>query len=60
MEGTSSGTTPVINVQTGPVVEMNGDRYVTLDDFERGLRQVAGSVYKGLRTPAGRYAMGVR
>jgi hypothetical protein len=29
-------------------------------DFERGLQQVASNVFKGLRTPAGRYAMGVR
>lgn len=59
MEG-SGGDSAVINVQTGPVMEMNGERYVTMGDFERGLRQVAGSVYKGLRTPAGRYAVGVR
>jgi hypothetical protein len=56
--GTSS--TPAINVQTGPVVEFNGERYVTLGDFERGLQQVASSVINGLRTPAGRYATGVR
>jgi hypothetical protein len=58
----AAGTTnaPVINVQTGPVVEFNGERYVTLGDFERGLQQVASSVINGLRTPAGRYATGVR
>ncbi len=55
--GTSS--TPAINVQTGPVVEFNGERYVTLGDLERGLQQVASSVINGLRTPAGRYAIGV-
>jgi hypothetical protein len=59
MEG-GGGDGAVINIQTGPVMEMNGERYVTMGDFERGLRQVAGSVYKGLRTPAGRYATGVR
>jgi tape measure domain-containing protein len=51
---------PSINIQTGPVVEFNGERYVTMADFERGLQQVASNVFKGLRTPAGRYAMGVR
>jgi len=56
--GTTSG--PTINVTTGPVVEFNGERYVTMADFEQGLQQVAGNVFKGLRTPAGRYAMGVR
>jgi len=56
----SNTINPVINIKTGPVMEMNGERYVSMEDFERGLRQVAGSVYKGLRTPAGRYATGVR
>ncbi len=60
MEGGGGGDSAVINIQTGPVLEMNGERYVTVGDFERGLRQVAGSVYAGLRTPAGRYATGVR
>ncbi len=60
LEGGGGGADPVINIQTGPVMEMNGERYVTMSDFERGMRQVAGSVYAGLRTPAGRYATGVR
>jgi len=49
-----------INVTTGPVMEFDSEKYVTMTDFERGLQQVAGSVYRGLRTPAGRYATGVR
>jgi hypothetical protein len=58
--GTAGVTSaPAINVQTGPVVEFNGERYVTLGDLERGLQQVASSVINGLRTPAGRYAIGV-
>lgn len=60
MEGSSSGGSPMINIQTGPVMEFNGERYITLADFERGLQDVASSVYQGLRTPAGRYAMGIR
>jgi tape measure domain-containing protein len=59
-KGSDAGGSTTINIQTGPVVEMNGERYVTMGDFERGLRQVAGNVYKGLRTPAGRYAVGTR
>jgi hypothetical protein len=58
--GNGGGDSAIINIQTGPVMEMNGERYVTMADFERGLRQVAGNVYRGLRTPAGRYAVGIR
>jgi len=57
---TGSAAAPAISIQTGPVVEFNGERYVTLADLERGLQQMASSVYQGLRTPAGRYAMGIR
>jgi hypothetical protein len=55
-----AGGNTSITVTTGPVLEFGGERYVTMSDFERGLQQVAGSVYRGLRTPAGRYATGVR
>lgn len=55
-----SGGATSINITTGPVLEFNGERYVTLADMERGLQQMAGSVMNGLRTPAGRYAVGVR
>lgn len=49
---------PVINITTGPVMEMNGQRYVTIEDFDRGMRQVAGSVMGRMRTPAARIALG--
>ena len=58
MNGGSGNT--IINITTGPVVEFNGERYVTLADMERGLQQMASNVLNGLRTPAGRYAVGVR
>lgn len=51
---------PTINIKTGPVLEFDGQRYVTVNDFERGLRRTAETVLGNLRTPAGRYAMGVR
>jgi hypothetical protein len=51
---------PNISIRTGPVMEFDGQRYVTLGDFESGLRQVADKLYRGLRTPAARYATGVR
>jgi len=60
MEGGGGGSAPSINITTGPVVEFNGERYVTMRDMERGLQQMATNIYGGLRTPSGRYAVGVR
>jgi TP901 family phage tail tape measure protein len=50
--------TPVINITTGPVMEFDGNRYVRIEDFDRGLRQVADGVIGRLRTPAARIALG--
>jgi hypothetical protein len=58
--GSGGGSAPSINITTGPVVEFNGERYVTMRDMERGLQQMATNIYTGLRTPAGRYAVGTR
>jgi len=49
-----------INVTTGPVIEFNGEQYVTLADLEIAMRKTADGVYKSLRTPAGRSAVGAR
>jgi hypothetical protein len=49
-----------INVTTGPVIEFNGEQYVTLADLEIAMRKTADGVYKSLRTPAGRSAVGTR
>ena len=49
-----------INVTTGPVIQQGGQQYVSMADLERAMRATADSVYASLRTPAGRYAMGVR
>ena len=49
-----------INVTTGPVLQQGGQQYVTMADLERAMRKTADGVYASLRTPAGRYAMGVR
>jgi hypothetical protein len=51
--------TPVINITTGPVMEFDGDRYVRIEDFDRGLRQVADGVLGRLRTPAARVSLGM-
>jgi TP901 family phage tail tape measure protein len=49
-----------INVTTGPVLQQGGQQYVTMADLERAMRKTADGVYASLRTPAGRYATGVR
>jgi hypothetical protein len=57
--GGASGE-PTINISTGPVLEFDGQRYITISDFERGLRTTATSVLNALRTPAARLATGIR
>jgi hypothetical protein len=49
-----------INVTTGPVMQQDGQQYVTMADLEKAMRKTADGVYASLRTPAGRYATGVR
>ena len=56
----SNGGNTQINVTTGPVMEFDGEKYVTLTDMEKAMRKTADGVYANLRTPAGRYATGVR
>jgi TP901 family phage tail tape measure protein len=55
----ASAAAPTINVTTGPVLEFDGRRYVTVEDYHRGLRQVADGVIGRLRTPASRRALGM-
>ena len=57
--GVSSGRAPIINITTGPVMEMNGQRYVTIDEYQAGIRQAAAQIVSQLRTPAGKRALGV-
>lgn len=49
-----------INVTTGPVLQQGGERYVTLTDLERAMRATAEGVLNRMRTPAARYATGIR
>jgi SLT domain-containing protein len=46
-----------INVTTGPVMQQGGQQYVSMQDFNAGLQQVADSIYKGLRKPSVRAAL---
>ena len=55
----NAGSAPVINVTTGPVMEFNGERYVTVADMERAMRATANSVIGRLRTPSARIALGI-
>ena len=48
-----------INITTGPVQQIDGRRYATLDDLEAVAQEVATQIYGTLRTPAGRRAIGV-
>lgn len=59
--GQSAGSSqaPMINITTGPVLEQQGERYVTLGDLESAVKQTATQIYATLRTPAGRRAIGV-
>jgi TP901 family phage tail tape measure protein len=48
-----------INITTGPVMQQqDGSRWVSIEDFERGLQDVAEQVVGTLRTPQARTALG--
>ena len=49
-----------INVTTGPVMQQGGQQYVSMADLGKAMRKTVDGVYASLRTPAGRYAVGVR
>jgi len=56
---TAGRSTPQVNITTGPVMQQqDGSRWVSMDDFERGLQQVAEQVVGTLRTPQARTALG--
>jgi tape measure domain-containing protein len=58
--GSSGGNTPQINITTGPVLEFDGKRYVSMEDLERAMRVTAEGVIGRLRTPSARIALGAR
>lgn len=59
LNGNNNASAPVINITTGPVVEFDGKRYVSMDDLERAMRMTAEGVIGRLRTPSARIALGV-
>lgn len=56
----AAGSSPQINIQTGPVMEFNGERFVKIEDLERAMRTTADGVISKLRTPSARIALGLR
>ena len=59
-EGSGTGAAPLtINVTTGPVMEFDGKRYVSVADMERAMRLTAEGVIGRLRTPSARIALGI-
>ena len=60
LSGTSSAAPATINIQTGPVMQQDGNRWVTLADLERAMRQTESATLARLRTPSARLALGIR
>jgi hypothetical protein len=61
--GVITGTTTaaaVINVTTGPVLQQDGQQWVTMRDLERAMRATEAGTLARIRTPAGRSALGIR
>jgi hypothetical protein len=56
---TTAGRTQ-INITTGPVLQAQGEQWVTVGDLERAMRATADGVLARVRTPAGRRLLGVR
>lgn len=55
-----NGNNTQVNVSTGPVMQMNGQNYVTQSDFEKGLRSTVNQVMTTLRrSPNTRAAVGI-
>jgi hypothetical protein len=59
--GGGGGTfAPVFNLTTGPVLQRDGENWVTLRDAQLIARQSCEQLYAQLRTPAGRRSLGVK
>ena len=49
-----------ISITTGPVLQQQGQQWVTMADLERAMRATEASTLGRIRTPAGRAALGIR
>lgn len=57
--GMGAGNTTV-QINTGPVLQQDGQRYVTIKDLENALKDFGTAVFSNARTPGGRRYQGVR
>ena len=53
------GGTATVNVKTGPVMQVENKRYVSMEDFESGLREVARSTAQTSRSYGSRRYGGI-
>ena len=56
---TAGGGDVSINITTGPVVEMNGEQYVTVSDMQAAMQATAKGVLGSLRNPSTRISLGL-
>jgi hypothetical protein len=49
-----------INVTTGPVLQQQGQSWVTMADLQQAMRATEAATLQRIRTPAGRAALGIR
>ena len=54
-----AGGVAAVNVTTGPVMEFDGTKYVTMDDFEKTVGTIASSQASASRSYGGRQYAGV-
>lgn len=54
-----NGAGPSITIQTGPVMQQNGQNYVTIQDMEAGLQAVANTILNNSRSYSSRRFAGV-
>jgi hypothetical protein len=55
----TAADTPNVNITTGPVVEFDGTKYVTLSDLESAVQNTVSGIVGRLRTPSARIALGI-
>jgi hypothetical protein len=49
-----------INITTGPVLQQNGQSWVTMADLQQAMRATEAATLQRIRTPSGRAALGIR
>jgi SLT domain-containing protein len=58
-QGSSRSSSPMIQIQTGPVLQQNNQQYVTIADMEKALTTLTDSLLLNNRTFGGRSYQGV-